>query len=56
MKEFLVKLMGGILFLALVFFLIWFGIYMKRNINYRFMYRDLVEKTVREMVKPEALK
>jgi FtsZ-interacting cell division protein ZipA len=36
--------------------ILYFGIWIKKNVNYNFFYRDVVKQTIREMVKPEYLK
>jgi len=46
----------GIVFLVIVVICVGYGGWLlKRKINYTFQYRDLVQETVREMVKPECL-
>jgi flagellar biogenesis protein FliO len=52
MKDFLI-VMGLILVLALIFISAW---RVERWVNYSLNYRAQVEQTVRDLVKPEALK
>lgn len=52
MKIILLYVVGIILVAALSFG----GWLMSRKVNYHFQYKSMVEQTVREMVKPEALK
>lgn len=42
--------------IVIVLSLLFGGWYLKRKINYELLYKNMVQETVREMVKPEALK
>lgn len=45
--------LAGLALCAVLGYAVW---QLERNIHYRLSYEDKVEQTVREMVKPEALK
>jgi len=52
MKE---VLLGVALFLTLIM-LSWGTYWAAKNLSYNFWYNDMVEQTIKEMVKPEALR
>lgn len=52
----LMYIVSGILALSLVVGIMYGGWIIQRKINYTISYKSMVEKTVRDMVKEEALK
>lgn len=51
------KLLWGFLaVLVLACFIVYGAFWIKKSVSYSVYYKDMVEKTVREMVKPECLK
>jgi hypothetical protein len=46
----------ALLFVSIIIGAFYFSWYLKRKVNYSFIYKSLVQETIKEMVKPEALK
>lgn len=54
-KNRLVVILVGLLVITCIFGLAYLGIYIKKSVSYNLIYKDKVEETIREMVKPEYL-
>jgi hypothetical protein len=54
--NFIANVIGAIIVIILLLVVVYFMWGCERKVNFSYGYKDMVRETVREMVKPEALK